>query len=271
MCWFLECPGRCHRAMGHQSRKGGNVSRSSYLFWVVFLNCQWWCWWWCSKKCSKNDLKKERILSCVWTTHHCFKTIRQSVLHVFQSLLWQVCLLFHAILLQQGCPIAGATATGHGGRGWGRQRGPRQGRWSLSILELRTISSFSTWSPPSSGLGHRCRRRTKGQPGPSPGGGHRVRIAGRHPTAILAGPFAVANLRLTYLKSSSFPSFFPLFRPSTPFRPRRIQPSSFPCPLISYRVLFHLPLCRQHQHHRQQQPPLLRLKKSHDFFLFPFL
>ena len=139
------------------------------------------------------------------------------MLHVFQSLLWQVCLLFHAILLQQGCPIAGATATGHGGRGWGRQRGPRQGRWSLSILELRTISSFSTWSPPSSGLGHRCRRRTKGQPGPSPGGGHRVRIAGRHPTAILAGPFALANLRLTYLKSSSFPSFFHFSDPQLHF------------------------------------------------------
>ena len=65
MCWFLECPGRCHRAMGHQSRKGGNVSRSSYLFGVVFLNCQWWCWWWCSKKCSKNDPKKRKESSRV--------------------------------------------------------------------------------------------------------------------------------------------------------------------------------------------------------------
>ena len=153
------------------------------------------------------------------------------MLHVFQSLLWQVCLLFHAILLQQGCPIAGATATGHGGRGWGRQRGPRQGRWSLSILELRTISSFSTWSPPSSGLGHRCRRRTKGQPGPSPGGGHRVRIAGRHPTAILAGPFAVANLRLTYLKSSSFPSFFSTFQTLNSISAEKNSTIIFPVPI----------------------------------------
>ena len=96
-------------------------------------------------KIAKNDyLKKKESSSCVWTTNHCFKTIRQSVLHVFQSLLWQVCLLFHAILLQQGCPIAGATATGHGGRGWGRQRGPRQGRWSH--CPHWSTSSSSTWS-----------------------------------------------------------------------------------------------------------------------------
>ena len=120
-------------------------------------------------------------------------------------------------------------------------------------------------------LGHRRRRRTKGQPGPSPGGGHRVRIAGRHPTAILAGPFAVANLRLA-ISNLLLLLFFPLSRPSTPFRPRRIQPSSFPYPLTSYRVSFHL-LCRQHQRHRQQQQPplLLLLKNSPDLFSFVFV